>query len=347
VPLFVILHCWRTVGLSSVEALLTCPQNRDDSIKFTVTSCTPLDISPEIRCPDFRLNPLFFDFANSISKDSGSNVDSASFLRVDIEGDSDAQLAPIASNEPQSRTWIFNVTFDYFAHPALVYARPEDAASYVRATLNQTFVKDVDLFSFAVPQILSSFFDTQAMPVTGVLYSKKPIRLRTVRSIFQSLHPLDLSVRWVPIRLPVGHGNSFTSHDSFQQFLRKSTKEITANPNLLLRVDVTRSSDFSDEHRPKRRGPQGPRKQKEPFHADMESIMALPEIPGAQTKRRAGRGASSRSACSRDETATPPPTPPAAAPRLASEPSVIPRRQPPPGPVRRSTAAQPCRRVPN
>ncbi len=147
VPLFVILHCWCTVRLSSVEALLTCPKNRDDSIKFTVTSRTPLDISPDIRCPDFRLNPLFFDFVNSSSKDSGSNVDSASFfLRVDIEGGRDDKLTPIASNEPQSRTWIFNATFDYFTHSALVGACPEDAANYVRATLNQTFVKDVDFF---------------------------------------------------------------------------------------------------------------------------------------------------------------------------------------------------------
>ncbi len=56
VPVFVILHCYCTVGLSTVEALLTSLTfHEKDSIEFAVTSCTPLDIGPEIRCPDFTL----------------------------------------------------------------------------------------------------------------------------------------------------------------------------------------------------------------------------------------------------------------------------------------------------
>jgi hypothetical protein len=109
-----------------------------------------------------------------------------------------------SKNEVRACSWHLSVQFCLESHHTSVHK-----------------VKDVDFFSFAVPQILSSFFDTQAMPVTGVLNSKKPIRLLTVQSIFQSLHPKDLSVRRMPIRL--GHGNSFTAHNSFQQFLRKST----------------------------------------------------------------------------------------------------------------------------
>ena len=170
--------------------------------------------------------------------------------------------------------------------------------------------------------------------MTGVLHCKGPFRMRAVRSIFRERE--GFTVRWTPVHS--GSGISTTSHASFQDFFTP------ANPDLLLRIDVTGTSDKAQ---PQKRGPKGPRKQTEPLHADMESMMVLPEIQEAQTKRRAGRGASGRSACSQDETATPPPTPPAAAQRLASEPSVIPRRPPPPRTVCRRTAAQPCRCVPD
>jgi hypothetical protein len=103
-PVFVILHCWRTVRFSTVEALLTsltCPPNDFiNSVACTLLRrarhCTPLDIEHEIRCPDFTLNPLFIDFVRMSSKDSSPNVDTNLFLRVGIEGDSDAQHATIA-----------------------------------------------------------------------------------------------------------------------------------------------------------------------------------------------------------------------------------------------------------
>ena len=118
--------------------------------------------------------------------------------------------------------------------------------------------------------------------MTGVLHCKGPSRMRTVRSIFREQE--GLTVCWTPIHS--GSGNSATSHASFKDFLGNSTKDrlTPANPNLLLCVDV---AGTSDEEQPNERGPRGPRKQKEPLHTDMESIMALPGIPGAQTKRRA------------------------------------------------------------
>jgi len=338
VPVFVILHCWRTIGFSTVAALLSCQKN--DPIKFTVTSCTPLDLGLEIRCPDFTSTTLFIDFVRMSSKDTCPDVDPDLFLRVDIEGDSDAHQATIASNEHRCRSWTFKASFDLFLNPDLVDSSAEVAENIVRATLDQSYYqtveKKVDLFSFAMPQNRSSFIHPRGMTVTGILQCKGPFRMRAVRSIFRERE--GVTVCWTPVHS--GSGISTTSHALFKDFFNP------ANPDLLLRVDVTGSSDKAQ---PQKRGPKGPRKQTEPLHAEfaeMQSIMALPEIPGALTKRRAGRGASSRSACSLDETATPPPTPLAAAQRLASAPSVIPRRPPAPHTHRRRPAAQPCRRVP-
>ena len=74
----------------------------------------------------------------------------------------DTHEATIAANESRARSWTFNATFDLFAHPALVGARAEDAEKYVCAALNQPVVKEMELFSFAMPQAFSSFIDPQA-----------------------------------------------------------------------------------------------------------------------------------------------------------------------------------------
>jgi hypothetical protein len=112
----------------------------------------------------------------------------------------------------------------------------------------------------------------------------------------------------------------------YTEYLAKCTKEKTessdaTNPDFLIRVDVKGGID--DVH-PKKKGPMGPRKPMQLLDADMENT-GMDEL----------------------ETATPPPTPPSAAPRLASAPSVIPRRPPPPHTHRSRPAAQPCRRVPD
>ncbi len=112
---------------------------------------------------------------------------------MDIEGDSDAHQATIASKEHRARSLTFNATFDLVAHPALVSAGLEDhcAEIFVRAALNQTGVDAMELFSFAIPQTsrLSSFIDLQGMAVTGALNSKKLLRLRTVQTLFR--HQLE------------------------------------------------------------------------------------------------------------------------------------------------------------
>ncbi len=77
------------------------------------------------------------------SKDTGPDVDPNLFLRVDIEGDSDAHQATITSKEPQSRSWTFTTSFDPFLNPALVDSSAEFAENVVRATLNQSHYQTV------------------------------------------------------------------------------------------------------------------------------------------------------------------------------------------------------------
>ena len=197
VPVFVILHCWSRVGFSTVEALLNCLKS--DSIKFCVSSCTPLDIE----CADFTLNSLFIDFVRMSSKDTGPNVDPNLFLRVDIEGDSDNHQATIASHESQCRSWTFNASFDLFLNPDLVDSSAEVAENIVRAALDQSYYqtveKRVELFSFAMPKNRSSFINPPGMTVTGVLHCKGPFRyfrMQAVRSIF--LEWEVVTVCWTP-----------------------------------------------------------------------------------------------------------------------------------------------------
>ena len=140
-PVCVILYCWRTIGYSTVEALLNCLRN--DSIKFTVTSCTPLDVGPDTRCLDFTSTPLFIDFIRMSSKDTGPDVDPICFLRVDVEGDSDAHQATVASNEHRCRSWTFNASFDLFLNPDLVDSSAEVAENIVHATLDQSYYQTV------------------------------------------------------------------------------------------------------------------------------------------------------------------------------------------------------------
>jgi hypothetical protein len=249
-------------------------------------------------------------------------------------------------SETRCRSWAFDALLDPSIHPALVSDRHEVAADYIKKMLNMDVVNGLIFFSFAMPQDRSSTSDYRAVPVTGVLNSKEVVRLRTVSSIF----PADIHVIWKPIRS--GRGISFTTTQVYTEYLAKCTKEKTessdaTNPAFLIRVDVKGSSD--DVH-PKKKGPTGPRKPMQLLDTDMLNTgnMSLPGIPAAVRKHRgSGSVASGRSACSLDETATPPPTPPAAAPRLASAPSVIPRRPPAPHTHRRRPAAQPCRRVPD
>ncbi len=180
---------------------------------------------------------------------SSIDVDPNSFLpALNIEAYSDAWQETTAVHEPQCRAWAFNATFDVLHHPALVDNHAEISEDYVQGILNQTIVERLELFSFAMQQNRSSMSNHCAVPVspvTGVLHSKKQLRLRTVQTIFQKLpgHIPGLTVVWAPMRS--GSGNSFTSHALFKQFLDKSTNDRSAmaNPNLLLRVDVRQCSD--------------------------------------------------------------------------------------------------------
>jgi hypothetical protein len=187
--------------------------------------------------------------------------------------------------------------------------------------LNMALVDSMVCFSFAMPSKRSGDSDGRVL-VTGVLNSPYSVRLRTVRSIF----PANLPVIWTPMQ--TGRGISFTTCSKYTEFVENCSKEGSDSTNPLIRVDVRGSSD---DVRPKKKGPRGPRKPMEPLDANLENILALPELQGANSaktpKPRSGRGVS----CPSAENAAPPPTPPstaAAAPRLASEPTVIPRRPP-------------------
>ncbi len=74
-----------------------------------------------------------------------------------------------------------------FAPPALVNDRAEVSENHIRGTLNQSVVNGLELFSFAMPHNRSSLSDHCAVPVTGVLNCKKPLRLPTVQSVFHYL----------------------------------------------------------------------------------------------------------------------------------------------------------------
>jgi hypothetical protein len=338
VPVNVILHFSNSIGFRTIQALL-------NTSGITVT-CTPVDFGAGKPCPDVTLHPIFTAFLRTSSKDTGPAVNPNLYVRVDIMGNSDARQATIAADETRCRSWAFDALLDPSIHPALVSDRDEDGTDYIKKKINMDVVNGLAFFSFAMPQGRSSTSDHRAVPVTGVLTSTQVVRLRTVSSIF----PADIKVVWKPILS--GRGISFTTSQVYTEYLAKCTKEKSessdaTNLDFLIRVDVKGGSD--DVH-PKKKGPTGPRKPMQLLDADMENtgIMSLPGIPAAVRKHRAsGSVASGRSACSLDETATPPPTPPAAAPRLASAPSVIPRRQPAPHTHRRRPAAQACRRVPD
>ncbi len=87
-PVFVIMHCWHTVGLSPEKALLNCP--KPESIPSTVT-CTPIYFGPGTEYQDVASHPFFTGFVCMSSKDTDSDVDPFFLLRVDIEGNSDAR----------------------------------------------------------------------------------------------------------------------------------------------------------------------------------------------------------------------------------------------------------------
>jgi hypothetical protein len=162
---------------------------------------------------------------------TGPDVDPNLFLRVDIEAYSDAWQEITAAHEPQCRSWAFNATFDVLHHPALVDDHVEISEDYVQGTLNhQTVVKRLELFSFAMPQNRSSMSNHCAVPVTGVLRSKTPLRLRTVRTIFQKIP--GHNTRHIPgLTVDPKSGNFVCISclvQGFMQFLDRSTKDRSA-----------------------------------------------------------------------------------------------------------------------
>ncbi len=72
-------------------------------------------------CPDITLHHIFPALAHMSSKDTSPDVEQNLFLREDVEGNSSAEPATIAANEPQSRSWILNAMFDPLHHPDLVF----------------------------------------------------------------------------------------------------------------------------------------------------------------------------------------------------------------------------------
>ena len=310
VEVTVLLHFSNLIGFSTIHALLG-----RGTIGITVT-CTPVDFEKGKPCPDVTLHPIFATFLRKSSKDMGPAVDPNLYVRVDVVGDSDAKQATISAMETRSRAWTFKATFAPPLHPALVSNCNKVAADYIQDMLNMRVVDGLVYFSFALPSERSELGSHGAVFVTGMLNGQDSLRLRTVRSIF----PPDLPVIWTPIQS--GRGISFTSSSLYTEYVKKCSNESSdsTNPDSLIRVDVR---GVIDDVRPKKTGPKGPRKPLQLLDANMENIMN--ELQAPCSGGESCRGVFFPPSCARDENAAPLPTPPSVAPRLASEPSVIPR----------------------
>ena len=181
VPVIIILHgSTHVLGLSTVEALLS------RTIGVTVT-CMPLDFGQGKEYPDVTSHCIYTAFLRLSSKNTGPDVDASLYHRVDIEGNSDARQETIATHEEKYAAWKFTATFDPSLHPELVITvndRCEVSEDYIGGILNQTIVKRLALFSFAVPLNLSSLSNHPPVHVTGMLRSHTMLRRRTVKTVF-------------------------------------------------------------------------------------------------------------------------------------------------------------------
>ena len=272
------------------------------------TAWTPIYFGPGTPCKAFTDHVKYKTF---LETSSTVHTDPIANIRVDIIGNSGLMLAPIHKMKERTRLWTFEGTIDSALHRGLVNEQVL-SIDYFRQHLllswEQTAV-DWELVSIAIQKDCSRLNHRDYVPVKGIyVRGSTTVRLQTIHNILDGIP--GLKVTWTPVY--VGQGASLASSDVYRAFLATSTQDIAdPDPNLMIRVDVKGSSNNALQA--KKRGPKGPRKQLDQLDTG-----------------------------SRDETATPPPTLPAAAPRHTSEPSVIPRRQPPPRTVRRSTAAQPC-----
>jgi hypothetical protein len=146
-PVLVILHGSHVLGLSTVEALLNL------TIGVTVT-CKPLDFGPGKDYEDVTSHPIYTAFLSLSSKNTGPDVDASLFLRVDIEGNSDAKQETIAMHEEKYTAWKFTAIFYSSLHPELVQIvndHLEVSDDYIRGLLNPTIVPGLAFFSLAVP----------------------------------------------------------------------------------------------------------------------------------------------------------------------------------------------------
>ncbi len=107
-------------------------------------------------------------------------MDASLFLRVDIEGNSDAKQETISKREEKYPAWKFTAIFDHDSslHPELVQIvndHLEVSDDYIRGLLNPTIVPGLAFFSFAVPLNLSNLRyppSVESVHVTGMLRCK-------------------------------------------------------------------------------------------------------------------------------------------------------------------------------
>ncbi len=171
VQVFVILHGFHVLGLSTVKALLNL------TIGVTVT-CKPLDYGPGKDYADVASHPISTAFLSLSSKNTGPDVDASLFLRVDVEGNSDAKQETISTHEEKYPAWKFTAIFYSSLHPELVQIvndHLEVSDDYIRGLLNPTIVSGLAFFSFAVPLNLSNLRyppSVESVHVTGMLRCK-------------------------------------------------------------------------------------------------------------------------------------------------------------------------------
>ena len=183
VPVTIILHGWRVLEQSTVEALLrgTCG---------CTAKCTPLKFGPGTNYCTVSVHPAYTTFLRISSKDMWPDVDERLYQRLDIEGNSDARQENTFGNEEKFMTWKFTAIFDPSLHKELVKIVDERRSDggdrqvstyYIGGLLKQTIVASLELLTFAVepaPLDLSKLITLQ-----GFLKGHSQIRWRTVQEV--------------------------------------------------------------------------------------------------------------------------------------------------------------------
>ena len=140
-------------------------------------------------------NQAYHAFRTMSSKSVFS--DTHLWLRVDIEGDSDAGPATISAHEEQNYAWVFNGMFDVSEHPDLFNDRGEILPDYLKNKLDQTVCASLAFFAYAISRKSTCMCDNHVVQVTGILKHRSNVRRRRVESIYSAISGFTWD--WAPL----------------------------------------------------------------------------------------------------------------------------------------------------